>query len=454
MIKIFQFVLLGLIIILSFEISDREEFEGVVPRKLLNGSYILRYTEEAQYLPNLILLHNSLNYDVFFDIVKYSNGDIVIEFIDSYIGSPRIFFGLTANGKYLYGDEIIMSNESFFYIMDDDNSEGGVFVSFIAKDETYNEYMISSTDGYYSYFEIYDFYLKDVTYQYYQNIFNFEKNRGIITFIEIKENDEYYVVVCGNFYNTKDEDIIYFKLMKIKFKQEENLIINHISNSVEEIQVYDNFDCQGCYAIEAEKIICFIYNLNLLIIYIFNYQLVKEGFKELSISNFSPSLFKCIHIKNNIGSIIYLTVEDDNNYLNIQFLDYQGEDVFTNYLSLIKYQIYYNEFNYQSKNFIKISENKVCFIAQNTSFINIYLIYLYEQEQLESNKVVIREYNININSIYNINIYHKLSSIIYNNYIAIGLDYKFLNDDENVYIGLIIFGYANSTDYELDLNYF
>ena len=46
MIKIFQFVLLGLIIILSFEISDREEFEGVVPRKLLNGSYILRYTEE------------------------------------------------------------------------------------------------------------------------------------------------------------------------------------------------------------------------------------------------------------------------------------------------------------------------------------------------------------------------------------------------------------------------
>lgn len=92
MIKLFQFVLLGLIIILSFEISEREEFEGVVPRKLLNGSYILRYTEEAQYLPNLILLHNSFNYYEFFDIVKYSNGDIVIEFIDSYIGSsPRIF---------------------------------------------------------------------------------------------------------------------------------------------------------------------------------------------------------------------------------------------------------------------------------------------------------------------------------------------------------------------------
>ena len=194
MIKLFQFVLLGLIIILSFEISEREEFEGVVPRKLLNGSYILRYTEEAQYLPNLILLHNSFNYYEFFDIVKYSNGDIVIEFIDSYIwSSPRIFFGLTANGKYLYGDEIIMSNESFFYIVGAGNSQFiDAFVSFIAKDETYNEYIISSIEGYsYSHLEIYDFYLKNVTFQKYENIFNNMDKEGIVNFIEIKEKDEY-----------------------------------------------------------------------------------------------------------------------------------------------------------------------------------------------------------------------------------------------------------------------
>ena len=48
--KLFQFVFLFLIIILSFEISESGQFEGVVPRKLLNNSYILRYTEEAQYL--------------------------------------------------------------------------------------------------------------------------------------------------------------------------------------------------------------------------------------------------------------------------------------------------------------------------------------------------------------------------------------------------------------------
>ena len=136
--------------------------------------------------------------------------------------------------------------------------------------------------------------------------------------------------------------------------------------------------------------------------------------------------------------------------MNLQFLNYQEEE-FVDYLPETKYQIDYNEFDYQSNNFIKISDNKICFIAQTTSFINIYLIYLYEQEEVDSNKVVIREYNINTNSIYNINKYQKISSVIYNNFIALVLNYNLAENDYQIHSGLIIFGYANRTDYELDL---
>ena len=225
-------------------------------------------------------MHRSFVFDVFFDIVKYSNEDIVIEFTDNHVNSPRIFFGLKTNGRYLYGDKIIMPNESFIYIEEDSGNPTLNAFPFIVKDEDYNEYIISSMDSFVAYFEAYDFYTKTKTYQEYRTIFNFEKNEGIFNFIEIKENDEYYVMVCGNF----NEENIYFKLIKIKLKTEENLIINQISNSAEEIQVNDNFDYHGCYAIETEKIICFIYNSkSKLIIYIFNYQLVKEGFKEFKI---------------------------------------------------------------------------------------------------------------------------------------------------------------------------
>ena len=451
----YKIILFGLVIILSIEIVEGEKYEGAVPQKLSNGSYILRYTEEAQFLPNLISLY--ADSQVYLDIVKNTNGDIIIEFISSSQGSARKFFGLKSSGRYLYGDEKIMSStESYISINDDDHS-GSNIVSFFAKDENNNEYMISSVNAQNSYLEIYDFEAKTKSLEIYKDIFNLEKkNEGMFTVIEIEENNKYYAIICGNFY--VDEDETYFKLMKINIK---NKRINLISNSTD-IKLNNNYNlyCQGCYATDEDKIICFIYSRNLgaafigeigfFTAYIFNYQLEKEKNIELKLNNFNSNLFKCIHIKNNICSIIFLKVKNIFYYLNLKFLNYQGGE-FVDYLPENEYQIDYNEFDYQTNNFIKISDNKICFIAQTTSYINIYLIYLYEKEEVNSNKVVIREYNINTNSIYNINKYQKISSVIYNNFIALVLNYNLPENDYQIHSGLIIFGYANSTDYELDL---
>jgi hypothetical protein len=275
------------------------------------------------------------------------------------------------------------------------------------------------------------------------------------TFIELKISNEYYMIICGSFYDideeeNDEEENTYFKIFRINIAKQENPLINYITASEDKIGVNIN-DFKGCYNIESEKIICFIYNNNKIVVHIFNYELVREYTKELSFSNFFIiDLFKCIHIKNDIGSIIYLTIEDDNYYLNLEFLNYMGEDQFSDYLPSKQYKINYNVFDYNSNNFIKISENKICFIYQNSSFINIYLIYLYKEEE-EDSKVVIREYNLNTLSLYNFNKYNKISSVIYNNYIALGLNYQIPTDNEKYYGGLIIFSYANSTDYELDL---
>lgn len=131
----YQIFLLGVLVILFAKISNGEGYKGAVSRKLSNSSYILRYIEEKQYLPNLIQLF--VDTEAFLDIVQFSNGDIIIEFLTDAMGVPRIFFGLKVNGNYLYGDEKLMSNESFISINDEGNSAADI-VSFISKDENNN----------------------------------------------------------------------------------------------------------------------------------------------------------------------------------------------------------------------------------------------------------------------------------------------------------------------------
>ena len=68
-----------------------------------------------------------------------------------------------------------------------------------------------------------------------------------------------------------------------------------------------------------------------------------------------------------------------------------------------------------------------------------------------SKKVIVREYNIFTANLYNFYVCNKISSVTYNNFIALTLNFNYASIFEGYYAGLIIFGYANSTDYNLDL---
>ena len=401
--------------------------------------------EKAQFFFNLIKLHEAEtdNY-ICHGIVKYFNGDIVIEFIENEGGS-RTFFGLKANGKYLFGDEEIMSDNSFIHIDYSEITTNNI-IPFIIKDENNNEYMVSiiGTSSTTFYFDINDFELKTLYQQQLKNIFTLENNGDLIIPIEIKENNNYYIIICGMFKNLSERESL-FKLYKISIQQEENPEII-IQSSLEEDIVVDDFPHKYCcYNIEAEKIINFNYKETGLIRYIFNYHLEKEKEKEISIPDITTYLMQCIHIKNNKGSLIYVTNESESYYLNIQFLNYINLDEFTNYLPTMKYHVDYNSFYDGITNFIKINENKICFLNLDYDYIiYVYLIYLYEQEE----KVVLREYSIQGND-YNFNINSKISPAIYNNFIALEFDYN-LPDDYNIkYDGLMILGYANGIDYDL-----
>ena len=96
---------------------------------------------KTQYLNNKIILEES-NKVILFDIVKYSNGDIVIGLINDTIDENRKFFGLTKNGTYLYGNPNNMSDESFIFIESSNRNETFDIDLFISKDKYNSDYLI------------------------------------------------------------------------------------------------------------------------------------------------------------------------------------------------------------------------------------------------------------------------------------------------------------------------
>ena len=430
-----------------------------------NGSCSLRYcTEEefanktciidneiikTQYLNNKIFLDES-NQNVYLDIVRVYDGEILIEFTNQTTFGNRKFFGLRKNGSYTYGNPINMSAESFIFINNANNIVTEDINLIWIEDEINYEYLISLiSNKNESYFENYDFFNKNKNEYSFQNIFSLMTINGSITKFEIKENytTEYnksFLILGGIVFQK-------FKLFKINITNEINQINLVGDITTENIELDYNFQDPCCFTIDDKKIICFLYSNNTLIRNVFNYQLQKEKTEILSIPNLRIDLLKCIHIKYNTGSFIYSTNENFIHYINIEFIKYTIWENFTNYLPTIKYPTEFNYYSFRTNNFIKMSENKICFITTTLELsLKIYLIYLYEQEEDELKKVILREYNLETFNLYHFYIDNKLSSVIYNNFIALAFNYK-TNDSYSIYAGLLIFGYANSTDYTLDL---
>ena len=389
------------------------ECDRSVPIKISNGSCVLTFctVEEfnnkeciidnqivkTQYLNNIIILYEYGSLTEYsdipkIDITKYSNGDIVLLSISS---QERKFFGFKKNGGYLYGnDEINFSINSFKIIIDeeffDSFSDTKLFISRDANNN--DEYLLSSNNKFYDYFfEIYNLDSTTITRQYYKDLFkksdvgfneneSFYSYQGMATIIEISEDEKKYIIFGSLFSTDMFASSLYFILYKINIQNDNNnLAINIIAHSTNEFLVTTYFVDVNCYNIEDPSIICFLYNDDYKMeIIAFNYSLSAEKIQEINYDNILSYLFKCIHIKNNIGAFIFLTYDNSNDYLNIMFQDYnKASNSFSGYLTEVKYPIISYDTNYKN-NFIKLYENKICFILkidnEEISQLNIYLI--------------------------------------------------------------------------------
>ena len=172
---LFQILCLELILINTAKTKKCQKYEKVTPRKLEDN------TEKAPFLFNLIKIYE-ISDDIYTSIAKFTNGDIVIEII-KYDEEIRTFFGLKANGKYLFGDENIMSDNSLITI-EHSETTGNNILPFIIKDENNKEYMVSimssASTTYPYYFDINNLESKNLYRQQLNNILTLESRDGSI----------------------------------------------------------------------------------------------------------------------------------------------------------------------------------------------------------------------------------------------------------------------------------
>ena len=412
--------------------------------------------ENSECFNNILIINGSPYRAGHF--AKKKNGDIFIEYSTT---EKRLFYGLHQNGKYCFENEnnfkekniagIIFKN----FLYQGRYESSNLFVSTISDINKNKEYLFSIS-SYKTPMEIYDiendFIYINITEEVFQNgIFSYHFS----LFESIINNNTYIAIYSHSKDSNNYHEGDYFSIKKFYFYQNENSIIVQLIKSSEKTKIklnsriisgfigdngfiysifinqknkYDQYDlCLKKY--DYENLECQE-----------NVTLVKNIFTKINGDHFNGGIFRTIYLKNNLACLIYFTSESNFNF-NVLNLT-------SNYNYIIMKNLNINIFpGHQLLNdLIKLNDERLVFFSANDCklyflFIDLYNNYL---------NIKFRFYAYE-SSIYKFDI--ELSGHNYNNYFIFSItSLKKEISGDNYNSLLMIFGYANGTDGEININ--
>jgi len=449
------------------------------PILLKNNSCVAQYCTEEQFkneeckIDNEIIKIQWLNNIIcigeksfrFINFGLYSNGDIILEITSSPGSTKRIFYGLKQNGRIFFSNynSYNFSMEVKNQITLDENRkyDNKIFVVKI-NDINYDnkEYLVSVGNSD-QYIELYDFEENEI-YQILANDYLESKTENIGTsFNYILDNNN--IILFGFLGSVSEINYFHLKLLNFTSKNIDNNNII-ISKSISIDNVYGR--TLSCFITKLRYIICFYLKL-ISSKYVPYITAFDEYLNELKIYNFDGTniyeddiFFKGIHLDEEIGAFIFY---DYLNYiyspvLHFKIYDFEN-NIFVNYLQTDNINtIYLNQFkvfnsNYLLNDFIKISYHKICLISVS---INKEILYITTINIFGENNAIPKYYYIDLFKLFNYKIFLDLKSSIYKNYVSLSFSFckneNCLNEgSDEFYSAFLIFSYANSTDYNLNI---
>ena len=392
----------------------------------------------------------------YFNFLTFSNGDFIFETYSS--AKEKIFYGLKSNGRNYFNNS---QNNSFFFINTNINKNIEVYGSnsiFIKNDEEYYLNMIAGRGLISNYgTEIYDLNQKKIYYKLTRKILDFEDYNYRGNLIYLGNNTYIYPGVYR-----KEA----YKYIPVITKFQLNLIDNVINSEIlikKEINIFSNNIMINCFKTEKNGIIiCFSDfrdNENILSFYYYiaaynqDLEYLCNYTQKITYNN-EDTFISSIALKDDIGAFIYFEY-----YLKpiIFFKGYDNSNnCFKDYYEQIKLDhVDYHWTTRKTNDFIKISNDKICFISSSAEqYINIIIINLFNNNGDEpSYHIKIRYYQINLKFIF-LRLKGSSKVHLFKNFIALAAGYYFDNDNNflNYYVNsLMIIGYPNKTDSNFDI---
>ena len=444
------------------------------PIKLSNDTCVLKYCTKEEYVSEECSINNTIIKTQFpnniiiigeekfryMNFVTLSNGDMIIETSPFSANNKRIFFGLKKNGRYYFNrtnnNDIIPFNslttdEETEYKFESANSiiinQGKEYFVSIGRLSSYTELFDFDNDKIISNktMELIGYQNKNVR----PNLINLDKEENTFIFSGISD--------IGN--------ITYGIIMKFDLEFTPNKIV--LSNKTERTIEYGFGEISSCFITETNKLIICFYGYNK------NWQLVSfiisvynQNFNHLNNLSFTPQginlyeYFYSIFFREDSGAFIYYKTESESSYPIIFFKKYDLDDnSFKDYFSknnLINLDKYIFNPRYNKNELIKISDNKLAFLAGSVNLETLFIVILNIFNINYENNIKIRYYSIETLKLLNYRISDDIRGYIFNDFIIVGVSYCLIGNcsDVNLYkyhSTIMMIGYPNKDDGKFDI---
>ena len=430
---------------LILQCSSQDTTSGQNPNNAPGNFSNIGLTNNAS-LSNIIS-YTGVNFR-FIEMITTTQKNLFIKTSSSLSTGERVFFGLQYNGRFYFNNKAI-TKEVMVYDKSD-NQKGGAESCGVLININNTEYWLSIGKEDY-HMELFDLESSEI-------IFNDETQNILNIYVYSYQNSAFKLT-------TSDSDNYYFYGAIIKNDDNSySLSIGKYGFSFINSELTANADktykmtvaqtkISTCFQAENKMIACYIINTNSYYeITVFDQSLNLIKSNEISqCSTYDSAFHKCIHLTNNVGVFIHFA--SYYTYIPEIFLKIINQNGTTdNYLSANeKINIAYEDMDPDIvvNDLIKLDDTKFCSIGCSKDRDKIYVsVFL-----MDSVKVLVNCYTINIYSVYNYKIYRDTQAILFNNFVALGS--SFCNSDScsngNSYGALIVFSYPNSTDIYLDI---
>ena len=420
-------------------------------------------------------VYNMSNTDCFNDKIIFDNkyraghfettkeGVLIIEYSNDATDNLRFFYGLNKNGRYHFKNETAFK---YFTAKNPNNDNNGryesknILLHFKSDTSKTKEYLFS-TSIHTSVTELHDLendisvYWDTISFWDIEAIFSYE-----IVLLEIEENSEMHYICV---FTQHEDHKIWLNGEELDFSQTFSLrkfsFTNMNSYSILKKHDYkSNYNSRmiSAYLVTEWKVIVVFFlkaddneykNARYTIAF-YNYNLEHRNEIVFDWVVSEPNsgngiFFRCFHLKWRYGAYIYYKDKWGND-LNFEIKELNGWD--KSYTLTHKIGKYFSNHNYapdiKFNDFYKVDENRLVFVTTKHPYQKLYFFVIDLYNTFSNFKM--RKYSYSISQ----ELHKEMQGYSYNGYII----FTYCSNPSDIFSTLLFFGYANGTDFEIDIS--